>query len=103
MSPKETAWAPILAIRVKGPLGPAVERYTSNPSSLSELSCHERLMWLFDVAMALVPEGGLTNPERVDAPSAPGSSVVAGAQLKRASVAIDDIPNRSAGVNTTVP
>src|SRR6266702_8220702 len=52
--------APVEARSVNVPLGPLVERWTSNPVSLVELSCHDTSIRLSDAATALAIDGGFT-------------------------------------------
>jgi hypothetical protein len=49
-----------LARKVNVPLGPVVERWTSNPDSFVELSCHERSIRFTDTAMAAGFDGAFT-------------------------------------------
>ena len=52
--------APVEGRSANVPLGPVVERCTSNPVSLLELSCHETSIWLGDTALEPVLDGAFT-------------------------------------------
>ena len=57
-----------LARNEKAPLGPVVERCTSKPLSLDELSCHERSIRLINAAMTVRLDGAFTvTPGALDA------------------------------------
>ena len=78
--------AAVVASSVNAPLGPVVERCTSKPLSLDELSCHETSIWLQETASAFVLDGGFT----VGPPAVAASSSIPGASGLSASQATID-------------
>src|SRR5436309_3084012 len=74
-SPGLVTLAPVVVSRMNAPLGPVVERCTSNPVSLVELSRHETSIRLLDTGAALVLDAAFTEgPDpAVDAASTEGA------------------------------